>query len=557
MHRVGVLVSSVLLSMVMMSCGGGGGDTQPLTTQVVNPSCTVASLSPTVGSPALWTYRNTASVAVSVTATLPNVVSGREVAVVFSNGSEATASNNPGFGVAADISQFVGLTAFDTVSTSPHAKLFSDPHGDEAHTLILEKNRLSVKKLLSTPSTGFAKNADQSNFIAPLSGAQYAPALNSQKIWIENSEATPSNYATTAMAVCATPSGRNVIVWMDAQSISKVAPSSAGIFANTYCGANGAFAKITTLLGDAWGAHKYDNLIQDAPSLQDINIVVISPPATAGWAGHFSNANNFLKKANPASNEALALFINSDQLQVDLNFTLSTLLHETTHMIDFYQHSVARGNTHDTWLSETFAMMTEDIVAPTIICKADNSSYNKIIEQRLPRYINTGGAVSYINWGALGSANPNYYIGASFGAFLNRRFGIGIYQQLISNCNDGPSSGTSYACLDTLIKNAGGAGFTDEFARFGTSIFGAMPAIGSPAGYAYPAITTGGYNLMPIDVPMLTVRWRPPAPNLLFTNGFTATSHVYSLDTVPMGSTSYKRGGIVVPANTTVSVVVR
>jgi hypothetical protein len=102
-----------------------------------------------------------------------------------------------------------------------------------------------------------------------------------------------------------------------------------------------------------------------------------------------------------------------------------------------------------------------------------------------------------------------------------------------------------------LIKN----NFADEFARFGTTAFGALPPVGVPSGYGYPAVTDSGYSLMPIDVSAM-VSLLPTGPAML-ANGAAATSHTYLLDKVATGVTTYTRRGIVVPPNTTVSVVVK
>jgi Peptidase M30 len=440
-----------------------------------------------------------------------------------------------------------------------------DDHADHAHSRILESNRQLTKKLVPISSSAFAAGAAARELKSTQPSVQYAPTLNTTKTWIDYSGlgTVPTSYITSVKAVCTAPSGRNVVIWVDPAAISsgKASPTSITAFSNAYCGTTGVSGvseQITSLTGDVWGSNAalYPNdVIQDTVK-QDINIVVLNVPANTGWAGYFFGLNNFLKTASAPylySNEALVFFINANQLQASLNFTLSTLLHETAHMVNFYQRNISKGYEHDTWLEETSAMMTEDIIAPTIIKNSDGSGYNKIATLRLPGYLGTGGAVSYITWPDL--STPNYHMGGAFGAFLNRRYGLALYTQLVTACADGTTTTTSYGCMDSLIKTNGGVGFADEFTRFGASMFGTLPAVGAPAGYGFPAVTSLGYTLMPIDVASM-VSLLPASPSPL-TGDFTPTTHSYVRGTLAAGVSTYSRRNIVVPANTSVSVVVK
>jgi hypothetical protein len=98
-------------------------------------------------------------------------------------------------------------------------------------------------------------------------------------------------------------------------------------------------------------------------------------------------------------------------------------------------------------------------------------------------------------------------------------------------------------------------GFADEFAHFGATIFAALPATGMPAFYGYPAKSDSGYSLVPIDVSAFA--YQRPTTAAALSSGYTATTHTYKVDTIPAGKTTYVRNGVVVPANTTLLVVVR
>jgi hypothetical protein len=213
-------------------------------------------------------------------------------------------------------------------------------------------------------------------------------------------------------------------------------------------------------------------------------------------------------------------------------------------MVDFYQRSLKKGDSYDTWLTEMAAMMTEDIVSPTVT----PDHYATIPGNRIRPLIASGGAVSLINWAAL--ARNSYAAGGSFGAFLNRRYGLAIY----SNMVDCPSAITGYACVDSIIKGAGGVGLSDEFARLGATLYGLLPETGTPAGYGFPQVTASGFTLAAVALSPYAA-YRPATATALGAN-FAATTHTYQLDTVQAGQTTYARTGLVVPAGVTVLLVI-
>jgi hypothetical protein len=192
-------------------------------------------------------------------------------------------------------------------------------------------------------------------------------------------------------------------------------------------------------------------------------------------------------------------------------------------------------------------MMSEDIVTPAI-----ESGYSDIPGQRLVPYLRGGGAVSLVSWPD-NVPRPNYNMGGSLAAFLDRRYGTAVYQGLVA-C-PGTTATASYACLDGLIRTNGGAGFADELARMGASAFAALPATGVPDGFGFPQKTTGAYTLAGIDLAGSASQVQDPATAL--GSVFTATTHTYAVDTVAAGRTTYARTGIVVPPKTTVLLVIR
>lgn len=556
-----------LLMVVLASCGGGG-EAGPA--PVAMPPASAATLAPDCGGAScaavdahnyggtgigVWRYHNSSGAAANIDISISGLTVGKVATLVFSNGSEAAASR-PAPGVLASPVTSPALAA--DASSLPGAG--AEPRNrDDAHGRMLEKNRAVSAGLLRARGGARAEADLPGTRQASVTRLSFSPAVGTARFWTDNFPATPVAYAASVQFVCPLPSGRNVVWWVDPAIVAsgKFTPAAwaaaLGAMQASYCGDAGGLARLTALLGDVWGAasSSFPSVIQDAPgALQDVNVVLLNVPASSGWAGYFFGGNNLLKTASASSNEALAFFINADQVKADLNFATATLLHESTHMVNFYQRTVARGVEHDTWLEETSAMMTEDIVVPAVV-----NGYNKILSERLPAYQGSGGNVSYINWPTLASANLNYAIGGGFGAFLNRRYGLSIYQQLVTSCSDGVADMpalTSYACLDGLIKAGGGRGFSDEFARFGATVFGQLPAAGAPGGYGYPGTVSGAYTLQAMDLSSLG---RLPAAALAA--GYAATSQTYQRDTLGAGKTSYVRSGVTVPANTTLMLVIK
>ncbi len=539
---------ALIFCAMLSACGGGGGSTGDSASVGFLGTATYSGTG--VG---VWRYDNTSASAASINVNIAGVSAGKTATLVFSNASASTVSL-PNSGTLASSATAAALAdagiALGAASAHQHAQ-------DDAHAGMLEKNRALATGLIRQRLTAGPAADLRSRPVAAGGSGSSTPAVGTTRSWNENFEGSPVPYTTTAKAVCTLPGGRHVVWWVDPNIIYSGTFSSSGWMAAfnslqaSYCGDSGGLARITNLLGDVWGGESafHPDYIQEGSVMQDVNVVVLDVPTSSQWAGYFFGEDTKLKTQSSSSNEALAFFINASQVANDIDFTASTLLHETTHMVNFYQRAVARSVVHDTWLEETTAMMTEDIVAPAVI-----SGYNKALSERLPVYLASGGNVSYINWPTLTSASAHYAMGAGFGAFLNRRYGLSIYQQLVGSCGAGvPATSTlsSQECLDGLIKANGGDGFGDEFARFGTTLFGRFPAVGAPSGYGYPAKTAGGYSLQAKDLSVLPLAL-PASP----TSGYQATSHLFRRDTISAAS-SYVRSGVVVPANTSLTVIVQ
>jgi hypothetical protein len=192
-------------------------------------------------------------------------------------------------------------------------------------------------------------------------------------------------------------------------------------------------------------------------------------------------------------------------------------------------------------LEETSAMASEDIITPALI------GYNKIESDRLAPYLSSGGNVSYINWSQLSS--NHYAIGGAFAAFMNRRYGLGFFRAIQACPSD------SYTCVDSFINLNGGGSFASDFAKMGASIFSLLPASKLPQQYGFPGRIDGGYSLGEIDIASFSAA--RPSTGKALNPGYRATSQTFIEDTVADGKSSYIRDAVIVPAGTSLTVIVK
>ena len=547
----------------LTASGPGGSATRTATVTVgapaLEPACTGASCSAPSGTAysgsgiGVWRFRNATTCSASLDFRLTGVSAGRQGVLVFSNGTTSPVVPVPSPGALASPPAPASLRLESPMDPDP-----ADLARDRWHEDLLEENRMLGLSLRT-----LAVRAPSASPRA-LAAASSAPvALNESRDWRDVVTSPIPTYPTFARVICALPGGRRAVFWVDpsAESAGSLTADDLAYFRATFCGVagdepNGGFGRVKALMGDAWGTvdpSLAGALISDAAGLQDVNVVFLQVPLDPVkpkvWAGYFYGLNNFLRSADPqfaSSNEALAFFIDAAQVHLtptSRSYLGSALLHELTHMANFYQRSVLRGVGNDTWLEETTATMIEDIVVPVVT--PDHTSIIPL--QRIRPYVASGGGITYTGW-LFPEQNP-YALAGAFGAFVNRRHGTSVLTGT-TTCATGDA-----ACVDGLIRAAGGEGFADDFARTGASIFGLFPATAIPEGFGYPARVTGAYTLAAIDVSAFAAFRRPTATAL--TLDFPAGSHTYKLDAVPAGGTEYARTGVVVPAGTSVHLVVK
>ncbi|MDR0408189.1 MAG: hypothetical protein LBH45_04690 [Campylobacteraceae bacterium] len=390
----------------------------------------------------IWNYKNSGSIGVDFSVSMRNV--NKNIMVVFTN---------EGSGSVAMPSIHVNTALKNEIRSH-------DEYEDEVlkfkepEFMMDEPIELIERSGDEAPSYKVWNEGNKYNWYSPDDSAIRATTLRKQlkvdgrtiNIWVENSE-----YANGMFG---------------AVEVGDISSSMATIYTS-----------VVGVAGEPWGAHKYINLIA---SDQPLDIVFIR---LDGAGGYFHGRNNYIKLANSKSNEAVAIFVDT---RMGTSYTKSTIAHELTHAINFYQRYVlmGSGNGYSTFLNEMTAVMMEDVISGKISYNSASSRYRSWLS--MPLYHR-----DFADWKYLD--NTNYATAASFGSFLLRQYGINFYKTLLR------TSGSSTDALDRAIKTYDDGGLAKVLRNWGASI-AMFPAAGTPKGFGYPARSNdNGFNLVAFD----------------------------------------------------------
>ncbi|WP_170942983.1 M30 family zinc metallopeptidase [Candidatus Dactylopiibacterium carminicum] len=353
--------------------------------------------------------------------------------------------------------------------------------------------------------------------------------------------------------------GQNLNVWVQNSAwtatgaSNKVTQTLVDLVSSEFANSGtGIFDLATSVAGQPWGTTGNANLIS---SSQDIHIVVTNftnDNTASSVLGYFYAANNFLKTTSGMgnSNEALVFFIDAQSLAsaatMYQDIMVSTLAHEFTHMINFYQREVLKGSSYgfDTWLEEASAMMMEDLLNPLII-----TSFNDIRDSRIPGWLAAGINNCSLNvYDANSSTCFSYNIGAAYGAYLLRQYGVGFYKTLLQSDN----TDSLTALEKSIAASDSSAGFLSSLPRWGASI-ALLDSSLLPTGFGYPArsvsVNGNSYTVPALNGPdYASDRKLSSLPNSLKAYAHAAQSYSAS------GSTFSRT--VSIPANTVLTVVV-
>lgn len=257
---------------------------------------------------------------------------------------------------------------------------------------------------------------------------------------------------TTLSAVLAksvSKGDRTINFWVDnskysssSDVIGKINNTMINILANKFIMQNNSiYDDLTTIFGKEWfdSSSNKDYLINGNKSI-DILLFDINKSYDGGRViGYFNPDDLFTKSSSTFSNERVMFYLDAHSFLDSTPWSISdywpdnvisTLAHEFTHLITFYQKTVLRSGKISTWLNEMISMLAEDLVSydigsygPRGVLGTDLSSGH---------YSNTMGRLPYANY--FNNFPPNSYdmssyieysVTYSYGAYLLRNFATG------------------------------------------------------------------------------------------------------------------------------------
>lgn len=292
--------------------------------------------------------------------------------------------------------------------------------------------------------------------------------------------------------------GKNLYVWVandcwheGGTKSYQVTPRMVDALANKFLASgtdNDIYEWVTNAAGEHWGATDYDNLIADTDDIHSWLMDIYADDKTTGTVtgGYFFARDNYRKSSQSASNEKLlftidaVLFAKPDDGRVwslsDYwpSQMISTLAHEFTHMIYFYQHEVLKGLHSNTAINEMSAQCVEDLVANKILADgprgvpyaAASAGANRNARGRIP-YFNSFNDYTLLNWSNNEDETlTNYAKTYALGAYLMRNYGGAHFiRELIQNRYSGTRS-----IVEAVNANGGAvANYGELLQRFGAA----------------------------------------------------------------------------------------
>lgn len=487
-------IFSVIILLALSACGGGSGNS-PASATTSGNGAPDSILSSSAGQLSAACNATTDANCGTVSA---SKYAGKGIGIWSTNATTSELSST------LSLSGVKGKTVtLIWTNTSPDMKAGPSSGGPGASVVkgksgaghlheILEAEMAQIRKTMANPPS-----LPEATVRASAVKENYVIGTSSRKWYDAQTEAT---VRTTLRRVASLGNGQNLNIWVQdsewtsSGEANKVSQAMIERLASKFAtNDNSIFRLVTAIAGQPWGPTRYRNLIA---ADQDINIIVTNfepDGLSGGVVGYFRGMNNILRASGDeykTSNEALAFFVDSETLasnrSEDQDTIISVLAHEFTHMINFYQRFIRNGVDFDNWLEEISAMTMEDIVNPQIV-----SNFNDTLAMRFPGWLANGlNNCSLIEYQESGNCF-SYDIGATYGAFLLRQYGLDFYKTLLtSNEHD------SITALDKAIKASdSSSSFANSVQRWGAAI-ALLDSNMLPKGYGYPSrtVSVGAYT---------------------------------------------------------------
>jgi len=478
-HKLLLIIS---LGLFLFSCGGGSDSvTQAVTTT------SITSISNSTG--ASGTYTLSAS-----------GLEGKEVYALITNDNLSSSSN-----LTVSISGISSMTSSTKSSTVSKDEMLPRIDIDGKFT-----------KNLPTPIKGANLSTSKSSTVSKsytigTSYKTFAVTLTNNS----NSSSSDTETTVTATLRAQNVGTRTVNIWVD-NSATLNNTYITNILNNFSVNTNNIYSTLTNIYGAEWASHSYSNLI---PYTGEIDILITplnqyyNSSASGFVMGYFAPMDTFTQtylnstypSAGYVSNESNMFYMDSNLFFKTTSLTAeentyyhdeiySTLAHEFTHMLMWYQKYVLRNASADTWLDETMAMISEDLMDDNITLESGTLEGSK---SRIDGFNTT-----YNNIPVIDKDNSydleNYASDGVFGLYLTRAYGT---SSLAFLKNIMQSTYTSY----DAIENATGESFSTILQYYAkalmlssdSSVIGTKITMNKTFSTSYGTYT---YNFEPVNI---------------------------------------------------------
>ncbi len=514
------------LTLTVVACGGGGGGDTDTDTASMTPPSTSTPLVPEVSDVipscegcgainnstysgagvGIWHHQNTGMVTKDVAVSIAGLVN-KTVTLIFTNetsSSQVLAANQPH-------SEFItSPTTSNTVSVTGGSEL------------------TTIFPVLSVVPSSSGMIGRERKF-AVKDGSARATTLKNQLV---------------------TSDGTVVNVWVETAELgaAKLTTGHIDHVATTFAGMGGVYDMLKDAGGALWGPHSANYLMSGENIAIDIVMVNLSRNGAAyGEVGYFFGGNSYKRTTYEASNESLALFIDTETLYLGgargVETITGILAHEGQHMSNFYQREVLMGFTHrfSPWLEEMSAMMMEDAVTSML-----SKTHNSVRDGRFAPYLQDGAyACPLLEFGGFGKCD-GYALHGTFGGFLLRQLGMPFLKILLKQ-----TGADSEAVLQAAIKAVRPeSSIGDELRRFAVATIAVLPASQAPVGFSFPSRVDGAVSLVGIDAQTFK-------SSRLLSQAATTTFYAYSsAPVIRAGVSGTFRQTVQLPAGSSLSVAV-
>lgn len=396
-----IILMTIMISTILISCGGSGGSASAVNEEPGGSSITN-------GTGATGTYKFSST-----------NLGSKEVYAVFSN------------------ENFSSTTNISPSIVGESKSIYSNKN-------ILKTSNEEVKRI--DVDSKFNKKF---NFGSKDSGAKQSKNStisksysvgNSTSFYVTRtgnaSGASDIDTSITATLKVQNTGTRTINIWVD--NTYTISNSDLQDLANAFyssSNSNNIYTNITNIYGSEWADTGYGDLIPYSGNI-DILLTNLNTnyPGSGYVMGYFSSGDTFITSENSRSNLKNMFYLDAKLFSKGVSSMTetaktyyktelySTLAHEFTHMIMWYQKTVKGGGVYpDAWLNEMLAMISEDLMDD----KIKVNGVSGLVEgskSRLDEYIESHNNDEFND--KIGGYDLNdYAVGATLGLYLTRTYG--------------------------------------------------------------------------------------------------------------------------------------